>query len=232
MPRLFSRLPVSLHKPSAAALVVLTALCAIAGIALFVVFSQTTETTGHLWWKETREISYSERRPYLLASIGFAAATALLLSGAVELLAALATQRRADRRLRREAADEQRRWEMSPAGQAQRNAWAAEAHRRREIELAARAEREAAEARRRWEMSTAGQAALAFHRGDHYFSIELMVDGDLAQQLNAVSMAGWRQESVGIRHEKTTSQRPLPDGTHEVTREIIEYRTYLFRRNH
>lgn len=221
MPRLFSRLPVSLHSPATKALGALAVLCAIAAIVFFSVFSETTETTGHLWWKETREIPYGERRPYLLACIGFAVGAAISLIGALELAAVRASQRRADRRRLRDAAEARRLWEMSPEGQA-------EAERKAE----ARRLWEKAEARRLWEESTAGRAALAYQRGDHYFSIELVVDGDLAQHLNDVSMAGWIQESVGRRHEKTTSQRPLYDGTHEVTRETVEYRTYLFRRVH
>lgn len=225
MPRLFWRLPVSLHSPAAKALGALAVLCTLTAIGFFIAFSETTETTGHLWWKETREIPYGERRPYLLAGIGFAVAAASLLIGALEL-------RLAHRRRLQEAAQAQRRWEMSPEGQAQRQAEEAAAQRRREAEAAERAERQAAELRRLWEESTAGRAAVAYQRGDHYFSIELVVDGNLAQHLNDVTMAGWRQESFSRRHEKTTRQRPLYDGTHEVTRKTVEYRTYLFRRDH
>jgi hypothetical protein len=121
---------------------------------------------------------------------------------------------------------------MSPEGQAQRRAEAAAAQRQREAEAAERAERQAAEARLRWERSTAGRAALAYQRGDHYFSIELVADEDLAEHLNAVATAGWLQESVRRRHTKTTSVQPMYDGTHEVTRDTVEYRTYLFRRGH
>ncbi|PWN02966.1 hypothetical protein DJ010_11330 [Nocardioides silvaticus] len=71
---------------------------------------------------------------------------------------------------------------------------------------------------------------MAYERGDQFFSIELTVDGDLADHLNAVVNAGWRQQSFGRRHERTSSSRPLYDGTHEVRRETVEYRTYLFRR--
>ena len=107
MPRLFSKLPVSLHSTVAKALVGLAALCALIAIMSFIGFSETTETTGHLWWKENREIPYGERRPYLLAGLGFAVTAAVLLLGALELVAAKSRQRRA-----------QRRWEMSPEGQA------------------------------------------------------------------------------------------------------------------
>lgn len=212
MPRLFSRLPASVHSTAAKALAGLAILCALTAVLLFLGFSQTTETTGQLWWKETREIPYAERRPYLLAAIGFAIAAASFLLGTLELVVA------------------HRRWAFSPEGQAHRLAEQAATQRRWEAETAERARQEAARARWLWENSIAGRAALAFQRGDHYFSIELVVDGDLAQHLNEVSMAGWRQESFGRRHERTTRQRPLHDGTHEVTRETVEHRTYLFRR--
>lgn len=220
MPRLFSRLPSSLHSTAVKALVGLALLCALIAMLFFIGFSETTETSGHLWWKETREIPYAERRPYLLAGIGLGIATAVLLLGVLELVAAQARQRRA-----------QRRWEMSPDGQVHRQAAEAAAQRRREAEAAQRAEREAAEARLRWERSTAGRAALAYQRGDHYFSIELVADEDLAQHLNAVTTVGWVQDSVSRRHSKTTSVQPIYDGTHEVTRDTVEHRTYLFRRD-
>lgn len=69
MPRLLSRMPPSLHKPASIALVGLGAVCFLVAILLFVQFSQTTETSGHLWWKETREIPLDERRPYLIVGI-------------------------------------------------------------------------------------------------------------------------------------------------------------------
>lgn len=219
MPRFLSRLPVSLHRPGAIALAVLAVVCALAAAILFGVYSETKETTGHLWWKETREIPYGERRPYLLACIGFAVAATGFLSGSLALLAALVRRRRAERL-----------WELSPEGQAARQAQEAEAQRRWKAEAAEQARREAAQAQRLWEASTAGQAALAYQRGDHYFSIELVVDANLANHLNDVARAGWRQDSYGRRHERTSSSRPLYDGTHEVTRETLEYRTYLFRR--
>jgi hypothetical protein len=214
MPRLFSRLPVSLHGAAAKALLGLAVLCALFAIMSFLGFSETTETTGHLWWKETRDIPYGERRPYLLAGIGLAVVAASLLIGALELAVAQARRRRAHQRRLREAAEAQRRWELSPEGQAHRQA------------------KEAAEARLLWEGSTAGKAALAYRRGDHFFSIELVADGDLAQHLNAVTTAGWVQKSVSRRHTRTTSVQPMYDGTHEVTRDTVEYRTYLFRRDH
>ena len=224
MPRLFSRLPVSLHSTAAKALLGLAVLLAAIASLCFIGFSETTETTGHLWWKETREIPYGERRPYLLAGIGLAIAAASLMIGALELIAVQARQRRTDRRQRQEVAMAQVRWEMSPEGQAHRQAEAAAA-------AAERAQRRAAEERLRWERSPAGRAALAYQRGDHYFSIELVADQDLAQHLNAATMAGWVQESVSRRHAKTTSVQPMYDGTHEVTRDTVEYRTYLFRRD-
>ena len=232
MPRLFSRLPVSLHSTAVKALVGLAVLCALIAILSFIGFSETTESTGHLWWKETREIPYGDRRPYLLAGVGFAVAAASLLIGTMELVAAQARQRRSDRRRLQEAAEAQRRWEISPEGQAHRQAEETAAQRRREAKAAQRAEREAAEARLRWERSTAGRAAAAHQRGDHYFSIELVADEHLAQHLNAVTTVGWVQDSVSRRHTKTTSVQPMYDGTHEVTRDTIEYRTYLFRRDH
>ena len=58
MPRLFSRLPVSLHSTAAKALLGLAVLLAAIASLCFIGFSETTETTGHLWWKETREIPY------------------------------------------------------------------------------------------------------------------------------------------------------------------------------
>ncbi|KRA37931.1 MULTISPECIES: hypothetical protein [unclassified Nocardioides] len=265
MPRLFARLPVSLHGPALKALIALAVLCSFTALILLTVFFNRTESTGHLWWKETKEIPFSERRPYLVACVGSALAAVTFLIGALELVVTRASQRRADQRRRDEAmtalwrqeqevaeahqrhqmeqAEAQRRWELSPAGQAARQAEAAEAQWRREVEyaeaqrrhqleIAQRAEREAGEARLRWEQSTAGQAALAYGRGDRYFSIELLVDGDLAHHLNDIAKAGWLEESVGgRRHKKTAIQRPLDDGSHEVMRETFEYRTYLFRRN-
>lgn len=230
MSRLFSRLPVSLHRPAAIALATLAMLCVLIAVILFLIYSETTETTGHLWWKNTREIPYAERRPYLLAGIGFVVAAASLMAGTLELVVALARERRAGRRRRRDAAEARRLWEMTPEGQAARQAQEAEAQRRWAREASERAEREAARARRLWEESLGGQATLAYQRGDHYFSIELAVDGDLAKHLNEVTRAGWREESFGRRHERTSSSRPLYDGTHEVTRETVEYRTYLFQR--
>jgi hypothetical protein len=223
MPRLVPKLPSSLTGAVVAGFVALAAVCGLTALIFFLVYLQTTETSGQLWWKETREIPYSERRPYLLACIGFGVVSATSLIGAVKLAVQLAKQSHAERLVRQ-------RWEQSPEGQAHRQAEAAAAQQRWAAAAAARAERDAAEARRLWEASTAGRAAIAYQRGDHYFSLELKVDGDLAEHLNAVSMAGWRQESVGKRHEKSTSAQPLRDGTHEVTRETIEYRTYLFRR--
>lgn len=79
-------------------------------------------------------------------------------------------------------------------------------------------------------MSTAGRAESAFERGDLFFSIELEVDDDLAWHLNQIHAAGWRHQSVSRRQLRTTQTYRGFDGP-KVTRETIEYRTYLFRRD-
>jgi hypothetical protein len=61
-------------------------------------------------------------------------------------------------------------------------------------------------------------------------SVEFEVDADLAAHLNDITSAGWRQDSVSRRHRKTTHSTPQSDGRHDVTRETVEIRTYLFRR--
>ena len=95
---------------------------------------------------------------------------------------------------------------------------------------ASRAQAREDEQRRAYEQTTAGKAELAFNRGDQFFSIELPVDNDVAQHLNAIYDAGWREHTVARRHTRTVRSEPRWDGTHNVNRETVEYRTYIFRR--
>lgn len=230
MPRILSRLPASFHKFVTVALLVLAVLCSLVAILLFVQYSQTTETSGHLWWKETRAIPLDERRPYLIAGICLIIGAVTLTAGAMELIAAQARR-------------EESALPIDPAansslpflfGRALRR------HRQRRRVLkaeritAAEAQRAAAQEaaeRRRYEMSTAGMAESAYRRGDLFFSIELKADDDLAWHLNQIHAAGWRHQSVSRRHVRTTQTDRGFGGAAEVTRESIEYRAYLFRRD-
>jgi len=48
------------------------------GFLLFMGYSQTTESSGILWWQETHEVPMDERMPYLQGAIIFWAAAAIL----------------------------------------------------------------------------------------------------------------------------------------------------------
>lgn len=53
-------------------------LLVIFGLLLFIGYSETTESSGMLWWSETREVPISERLPYLQGAIAcWAAAIAV-----------------------------------------------------------------------------------------------------------------------------------------------------------
>lgn len=230
MPRLFSRLPTSLHNPLAKALLALAVLCAILALFSLVEFSQTTETSGHFWWKKTREIPIDERRVYGLIGVGLIVAAVFCVVGVVELVVAQA--RSTDARLG---------FGTHPdtslpfvLARAAGRSWRSFRGRRADALTIAATRRDQARAAvewRRYERSTLGKAEIAHERGDEFFSVELEVDGELAQHLNVIHAAGWRQQSVSRRHRKTTNSDPLPNGTHEVTGESVEIRTYIFRRN-
>lgn len=212
MPRVVSRLPRSLHPPVAIALAVLALLALVAALILFAIYSRTTETSGHLWWAETREIPLEERRPYQFAALGCFAFAGIALAGFLELVVAIAVQWRIDRQRTREELEARRLWVMSPEGQAALQAQAAEAQRQAARAAAEREARDSARRRAEWERTLAGRATLAYQRGDNYFSVELIVDGDLAAYLNDIARAGWRQESFSRRHERTTVSTPQYTG--------------------
>lgn len=227
MPRVLSRLPVSLHGFAAAVLALVAMGCVMAALICFLAYSQTTETTGHLWWKETRTIPLAERRPYMLVGSGLIVAALCCAAGVLELITAAA--RRTDVRLGSYHDTSLPFVLIRAAGRSWRRF-----HGRRAAQLAAlearRAAAQEAAAQRRYERSTAGRAARAYQRGDEFFSIELEADGDLAQHLNDIYTAGWRQESVSRSHRTTRRSEARGDGGHDVTRQSTEIRTYVFRR--
>ncbi len=230
MPRLFSRIPDALQKPATKGLLCLAVACSLVAILLILEFSQTTKTSGHLWWKESREIPLNERLPYLLIGIGLLIVAVVCAVGAIELFSVQAKKAESDLQ---SGSPSNTSFPFLFARAIRRNAQ--ERHARnaelREAAATRGAEAQEAEARWRYEMSTAGRAEAAFDRGEAYFSIALEVDGDLARHLNEIRTAGWRQESVHYSHRRTTHTNRGYDGSTEVTRETTKYATYLFRRD-
>lgn len=216
MPRLLSRLPARHQKAAIKALLALLAICTMSAVLLFIEFSQTIETSGHLWWKESRAIPLAERRPYLLGGIALSVVSALSVIGLIELFAAQA------RRAEVEAPPDSSSQSSLPS------LLIRHARKSARNRLARRAE---ALERERWEeMSTAEKAALAYERGDQFLSVELLADETLAWHLNQIYSAGWRYQSLSrrhVRHTKTTNFYRYS----ETMRESAEFRTYIFRRS-
>lgn len=78
MRRVLSQIPVAKQKDIAKTLILLAALvCSMASLSMLG-FTKATETTGLLWWQETKEIPLSERMSYLYAAIGLYASGAVL----------------------------------------------------------------------------------------------------------------------------------------------------------
>lgn len=215
MPRLFSRLPASSQSPIAKALVSLALFCCIAALVCYFSFSATTETSGHLWWKETREIPWAERRPYLIAVIAFVTAAAVGLVGSLELCIAVARRTDSQTGLGPDASTSISFVLTRAAGRS----WRRARGRRAELLAAAVAQRVAtqeAAAQRRYERSTAGQAEKAYETGAEFFSIDLDIDEELAQHLNAIHDAGWRRHGLSRRHRNPSQS--------------VQAQTFIFRR--
>lgn len=227
MPRLLARLPASWHRPLSGVLVVAAVACVVAAIVCFLVYGQATETTGHLWWKETEEIPIAARRPYLLAGILLLVGGSCSILGSLGLIVASARRTEADLGPHEDTSVP---FVLARAAGRRRQ----RSRERREASIRMLNERRAAiqqvVAQREYESSVAGQAEIAYERGDEYFSIELRVDADLARSLNDIHAAGWRQESFGVRQRMRGSSEARGDGGHDVTRESVEHRTYVFQR--
>lgn len=83
-------------------------------------YTQTTETSGMLWWKETRQIPIEERQPSLLIALSLFALATILVVLAVRVAW---HQKRAEVRVRLEREAERRRreherWLRTPEGAA------------------------------------------------------------------------------------------------------------------
>jgi hypothetical protein len=70
MSSVLSRIPVKKQKPIAKGLLGVAAFVFLYAVLFVMWFAETTETSGWLWWQETKEIPLSERLPQLFVAIG------------------------------------------------------------------------------------------------------------------------------------------------------------------
>lgn len=80
-----TRVPVNRQEPLAKGLLGVAGCIALLGVVFVMAFTERTETTGHLFWKETTELSLSERLPWLLVGIGMIAVAAVCVVAAIRL---------------------------------------------------------------------------------------------------------------------------------------------------
>jgi len=86
MLRVLFRLPIGLQASVATGLFGAAGLFGLGGVASIAIYSETTKSSGALWWKKTTEIPMSERRPALIVGIGLFAIAALCVVLAIRLL--------------------------------------------------------------------------------------------------------------------------------------------------
>lgn len=181
MPRLLAKLPPTSHAPAAKVLLGLAVIFGLAALLCFLDFSQATETSGHLWWRETRSVPLTERRPYAWWGTGLIGAGLFCLAGSLELVVAAARRTESQMPFGTQPRTSLPMLLATAAGRA----WQ---HLRE------------APARRHYEQSIAGRAEITYARGDEFFSITLELDDELAQHLNDIYAAGWRQHTRGRSH--------------------------------
>ena len=78
MIHLIARLSADHQKTAAKAALVAAGLSAVFAALSFMTFTEKSETSGVLWWKVTRQLTYGERAPYLYSGLGLAALAAVL----------------------------------------------------------------------------------------------------------------------------------------------------------
>lgn len=118
--RLISLVPTRHLGTAIRVLAGLAGFSAIFGVLALMDYMQTSETSGMLWWRETRQIPVDERRPSLVAAVLLFSLTAVLLvlvSRALWHLRRSAGERRSE-----QEAEERRRahesWLRTPEGAA------------------------------------------------------------------------------------------------------------------
>lgn len=202
---LFSRLPANYVKGVAAGAIWTAIIAALFGTAALANYFEVNESSGMLWWKETREIPLEERRPSLIVG-------ALLLTFAMVLLLVAAAAARNLWRTRDE-----------------RHSAAEAAEQRRLAEQRRQDEREEHEA---WLLTYEGDAWAARRRGDREYVVTLRVQPpEHRETIRGIEGMGWvlrgRDEHAAVRVKE--SRRNL-DGGHTVVTTTTKDATFYFDR--
>lgn len=94
MLRLIIRLPAHLHERVIKGALLAALITAFFSITCFGAFSESTETSGALWWKKTSEIPMSERVPWLIGGLILVIVAIILVVIAVKLFLIQVSARR------------------------------------------------------------------------------------------------------------------------------------------
>lgn len=79
---LLLRVPAQHQKTVVKYLLSIGALFSLVAVLLLMAFGEESETSGHLWWKTSRQVPYEERLPYLLGGIALVALAVTLFAAA------------------------------------------------------------------------------------------------------------------------------------------------------
>ncbi|QIK68018.1 hypothetical protein G7072_18200 [Nocardioides sp. HDW12B] len=82
---LLLRIPAQHQRAVVKYLLLGATMCFLFAVLLIMAFGEESETSGHLWWKSTREVPYDQRLPYLLGGIALVALAAILFAAATWL---------------------------------------------------------------------------------------------------------------------------------------------------
>ncbi|GAB3994048.1 hypothetical protein [Nocardioides marmoraquaticus] len=166
---------------------------------------ETSETSGILWWKESRAVPLAERRPSLIAAVLLLFLVALCLVVAATMALHL--------------------WRTRDERQAEN--LAAEARRLADEERQAEAAAHAA-----WVLTDQGRAWAAHRSGEREFAVTLRIQPpDHRETIREIESVGWvlrgRDDHAEVRVKE--SRRNL-DGGHTVVTTVTKDATFYFER--